>query len=117
VFDGVTVHYLSSRRGTSAGVIIAPSTSVGNELGFLFIRCTFTADAATPSNKIHLGRSWDSSGTTPTPNGQGVIRESVLAGYVDRDSPWTSAATSGREYSPDGNRFYEYCNSGDGAAP
>jgi len=117
VFDNVTVHYLSSRRGSSGGVVMAPSTSVGNELGFLFIHCTFTAESGSPSNAVHLGRSWDTSSTTPTPNGQGVIRESMLGGHVDRDSPWTAAATSGREYSASGNRFYEYCNSGTGAAP
>jgi pectinesterase len=117
VFDGVTVHYLSSRKGSNSGIIIAPSTSVGNELGFLFIRCTFTADSSAPANKVYLGRSWDTSSTTPTPNGQGVIRDSELGAHIDRDSPWTAAATSGRPYSANDNRFYEYCNSGPGASP
>jgi pectinesterase len=117
VLDGVTVHYLSSRRGSGSGITMAPSTSVANERGFLFIHCTFTADDAAPDNRIYLGRSWDTSSTTPTPNGQGVIRDSVLGAHVDRDSPWTAAATSGRAYSADGNRFYEYCNSGPGASP
>jgi len=117
VLDNVTVQYLTSRRGSSSGVIMAPSTSVANELGFLFIHCNFTAEDGTPSNKIFLGRSWDTSSTTPTPNGQGVIRESVIGAHIDRNSPWTAAATSGRAYSADGNRFYEYCNSGPGAGP
>lgn len=117
VFDGVTVHYLSSRRGTGSGILIAPSTSVDNSLGFLFIRSKFTADANAPANKAFLGRSWDTSSTTPTPNGQAVIRESTLGAHLDRDTPWTSAATSGRAYSASGNRFNEYCNSGPGAAP
>lgn len=63
------------------------------------------------------GRSWDASSTKPTPNGQAVIRESTLGGHVDRDTPWTSAATSARPYTASGNRFNEYCNSGPGAAP
>jgi len=117
VFDGVTVHYLSSRRGTGSGILIAPSTSVDNALGFLFIRSKFTADAAAPNDKAFLGRSWDTSSTKPTPNGQAVIRESTIGAHVDRDTPWTSAATSGRPYSASGNRFYEYCNNGPGAAP
>jgi pectinesterase len=117
VLDGTTIHYLSSRKGTGAGVIFAPSTSVSNDLGFLAIRCNFTADSAAPANKNHLGRSWDASSTTPTPNGQAVIRESTIAGHISKTAPWAAAATSGREYSATGNRFNEYCNSGPGAGP
>ena len=117
VIDGSEIHYLSSRRGAGAGVILAPSTSVDNSLGFLLIRCDFTADAMAPTNTNHLGRSWDSSGTTPTPNGQAVIRESSIGAYINRTAPWTAAATTGRPYSATGNRFNEYCNSGPGAGP
>ena len=117
VFDGCTLQYLSSRKGTGSGVYAAPSTSVGNDFGFLFIGCNFTADATAPSNKISLARSWDQSSTTPTPNGQAVVRESTLGGHINRTSPWAAAATSGRAYSATGNRFNEYCNGGPGAAP
>lgn len=117
VFDGCTLQYLSSRKGTGSGVYAAPSTSVGNDYGFLFIGCDFSADGTAPSNKISLARSWDQSSTTPTPNGQVVVRESTLGGHINKTSPWAAAATSGREYSATGNRFNEYCNSGPGAAP
>jgi pectinesterase len=117
VLEGSTIHYLSSRRGNSAGVILAPSTSVSNDLGFLVIRCTFTADAGAPSNTNHLGRSWDTSSTTPTPNGQAVIRDSTIGAFINKSAPWTAAATSGRAFSATGNRFHEYCNSGPGAGP
>jgi pectinesterase len=117
VIDGSTIQYLSSRRGTGAGVILAPSTSVANNLGFLIIRCNFTADAAAPKNVNHLGRSWDTSSTTPTPNGQAVIRESTIGAHINKAAPWAPAATSGRAYSATGNRFSEYCNSGPGAGP
>lgn len=117
VLDNTEVHYLSSRRGSSSGVIMAPSTSVDNAVGFLFLHCSFTADAGAPSGNISLGRSWDTSSTTPTPNGMGVIRESTLGAFVNRTAPWAAAATSGRAYSASGNRFYEYCNSGPGAKP
>jgi len=117
VLDGCTINYLSSRRGTSAGVIIAPSTSVANDHGFLLTGCNFTADGGAPQNTVHLGRSWDTGGTTPTPNGQAVIRESVIGGHIARAAPWTAAATSGRPYSASGNRFEEYCNSGPAAQP
>ncbi|HET9929316.1 MAG TPA: pectinesterase family protein, partial [Polyangiaceae bacterium] len=115
VFEDTTIHYLSSRKGTGAGVHFAPSTHVDNPYGFLAIGCTFDADGASPSNKISLGRSWDQSSTTPTPNGQLVIRESVLGAHIRKADPWTAAATSGRAYSASGNRFSEYCNSGPGA--
>jgi pectinesterase len=117
VVDGGTIHYLSSRKGTGSGVHFAPSTHVDNMYGFLAIHVTFNADASAPSNKISLGRSWDQSSTTPTPNGQAVIRESMLGAHIAQAAPWAAAATSGRAYSASGNRFYEYCNSGPGAGP
>jgi pectinesterase len=117
VIDGGTIHYLSSRKGTGSGVHFAPSTHVNNMYGFLAIHVNFTADASAPSNKISLGRSWDQSSTTPTPNGQATIRESMLGAHISQTAPWAAAATSGRAYSATGNRFYEYCNSGPGAGP
>jgi pectinesterase len=117
VIDGGEIRYLSSRKGTGSGVHFAPSTHVNNMYGFLAIRVNFTADSGAPSNKISLGRSWDQSSTTPTPNGQAVIRESTLGGHINKTAPWAAAATSGRAYSATGNRFDEYCNSGPGAGP
>ena len=117
VIDGGTIHYLASRKGTGSGVHFAPSTHVNNMYGFLAIRVNFTAESGAPSNKISLGRSWDQSSTTPTPNGQAVVRESTLGGHISKTAPWAAAATSGRAYSATGNRFDEYCNSGPGAGP
>ena len=117
VIDGGTIHYLSSRKGTGSGVHFAPSTHVNNMYGFLAIHVSFTADASAPSNKISLGRSWDQSSTTPTPNGQATVRESMLGAHINQTAPWAAAATSGRAYSATGNRFSEYCNSGPGAGP
>jgi pectinesterase len=117
VIDGSTINYLSSRKGTGSGVHLAPSTSVANNYGFLVVSSTFTGDAAAPANRISLGRSWDQSSTTPTPNGQAVVRDSILGAHINRSAPWAAAATSGRAFSATGNRFFEYCNSGPGAAP
>lgn len=115
VIDGSTLNYLSSRKGSGSGVYLAPSTHVDNPHGFLVIGCNFTSDAGAPSNKISLGRSWDQGSVTPTPNGQAVIRESVMGPHISKLAPWAAAATSGRAYSANGNRFFEYCNSGAGA--
>ena len=115
VIEGSTLNYLSSRKGSGSGVYLAPSTVVANDYGFLVIGCSFTADGTAPANKISLGRSWDQGGVTPTPNGQAVVRESMLGAHINKTAPWTAAATSGRAYSATGNRFFEYCNSGPGA--
>ena len=115
VIEGSTLNYLSSRKGSGSGVYLAPSTVVANDYGFLLIGCSFTADATAPANKISLGRSWDQGGVTPTPNGQAVIRESMLGAHISKTAPWAAAATSGRAYSATGNRFFEYCNSGPSA--
>ena len=117
VIDGGTIHYLSSRKGSGAGVHLAPSTRVANTYGFLVTGVSFTADASAPANKISLGRSWDQGSVTPTPNGQAVIRESNLGNHINKTSPWAAAATSSRAYSATGNRFNEYCNQGPGAGP
>lgn len=116
VIDGSTIHYLSSRKGSGAGIQLAPSTVVGNDHGYLVIGSNFTADSAAPANKVYLGRSWDEGSVTPTPNGQAVIRECTLGAHIRRADPWTAAATSGRAYGPN-NRFGEYCNAGPGASP
>lgn len=110
VIEGSTIHYLSSRKGTGSGIHLAPSTHVNHPYGFLLIACEFTADAAAPSDRIYLGRSWDTSSTTPVPNGQAVIRESLLGAHIRQSDPWAAAATSGRAYSAAGNRLQEYCN-------
>jgi pectinesterase len=117
VIDGGTIHYLSSRKGNGAGVHFAPSTHVDNPYGFLAIGVSFTADGSAPQNKISLGRSWDQSSTSPTPNGQAVVRDSTLGAHISKTAPWAAAATSGRAYSATGNRFNEYCNGGPGAGP
>ena len=117
VIDSSELHYLSSRKGSGSGVHLAPSTRVANPFGFLVTASKFTSDASAPSNTISLGRSWDQGGVSPTPNGQAVVRESVLGAHISKTAPWAPAATSGRAFSAAGNRFSEYCNSGPGAAP
>jgi len=104
-------------KGSGSGVYLAPSTRVANDYGFLVTASKFTSDANAPSNTISLGRSWDQGGVSPTPNGQAVVRESILGAHISKKAPWAAAATSGRAFSATGNRFSEYCNSGPGAGP
>jgi pectinesterase len=122
VMEDSEMHYTSLRKPTNAGRQIAPSTAAANKYGYLFNRCKFTADAATLTNKIYLGRSWDQNvssasdwNASSSPNGQAVIRESVLGAHIRLADPWAAAATSGRAYDSNTNRFFEYCNTGPGA--
>ena len=131
VLDGCTIRSLTSR--TANGVVLAPSTDSRNFFGILVTRSTFTADATAGASSTSLGRAWDESQVdVPTytanvqsgvfPNGQAVVRESTLGLHIQSTTPWRAAATTSRPYaSVDGavpaNRFYEFGNTGPGAAP
>jgi len=120
VFDGCTLNVLTARQGSKGGNVLAPSTAAANPYGFLVTRSTFTAAAGTPANLIALGRAWDEGVTcyTPgaSPNGQALVRESVLGAQLRTANPWSAAATTARPFSAAGNRLWEYQNSGPGAA-
>jgi pectinesterase len=117
VIDGSSINYLSSRKTSGGGACLAPSTRVSQNYGMLVINSQFTAEAGAIANKVSLGRSWDEGGITPTPNGQAVVRETVLGAHIRKVDPWAAAATSSRAFSATGNRFSEYCNSGVGSGP
>lgn len=110
VIEKSTIVYLASRKGTNSSTIMAPSTHVDQKYGFLVTNSEFTAEENAANDRIYLGRSWDTSSTTPTPNGQALVRGSLLGPHVRTVDPWAAAATSGREFSVEGNRFAEYCN-------
>ena len=118
VFDGCTVKYLKGRKG-NGGNHIAPATAAGNTYGFLFVNSRFTHDGAS-GNSVSIGRSWDEGVSTGmyragvSPNGQAVIRQSTMDGHLKLQAPW-GASTSGRAFSPSGNRFREYLNTGAGS--
>ncbi|MET0424636.1 MAG: putative acyl-CoA thioester hydrolase [Actinoplanes sp.] len=96
---------LVSSRKASGGVIFAPNTAPRYPYGFLVRRSLITADdgyRAAPTG--FLGRAWDqgasATGYLPgvTPNGQLVIRDSVLGpGFVEA-GPWAPAATTARPF-------------------
>jgi pectinesterase len=115
VFDGCTITYVSGRKLDSTH--LAPSTEGANPFGFLVINSKILGDSGMPTTgTTTLGRSWDdSSGTAP--NGQLVIRETQIGAHVKVAAPWAAAATTSRAFSADGNRLYEFQNTGPGAAP
>ncbi|HVY38426.1 MAG TPA: pectinesterase family protein [Polyangia bacterium] len=120
VFDGCTLNMLTARQGTKGGNYLAPSTAPGNPYGFLVTGSTFTAAPGTPANLIALGRAWDESVTCympgVSPNGQALIRDSVLGPQIRVANPWSPAATTSRPFSAEGNRLWELHDTGPGAA-
>jgi pectinesterase len=132
VLDGCEIKYLTGRVAAGSGNVVAPSTDARNGYGILVIHSHLTAEAA-PVGTAYLGRAWDEGAGDLTgyatavatgiyPNGQVLIRESMLDAQVRPVDPWRSAATTDRPYSSTAgtypaNRLYEYNNTGPGSAP
>lgn len=132
VFTHTRFHLVSTRKD-SGGVIFAPNTAPRYPYGFLVTHSLITADEgyrAAPTG--FLGRAWDqgagATGYIPgsTPNGQLVIRDSVLGEGFRPAAPWAPAATTARPFTArtdeardlndvDHNRLWEHANHGPGA--
>jgi pectinesterase len=104
VFDRCRFRLVSSRK-TSGGVIFAPDTTAAFPYGFLVTRSRIEADDGYRNAPTgFLGRAWDqgasATGYQPgtTPNGQLVLRDSVVGRGFARDAPWAPAATTGRPF-------------------
>jgi pectinesterase len=104
VFERDEFRLVSSRK-PAGGVIFAPSTAAANRFGFLVQYSLITADAAYVAAPTgHLGRAWDqgagSTGYLPgvSPNGQLVIRASLIGPGFNATAPWAPAATTGRPF-------------------
>jgi pectinesterase len=109
VFEGCEFHVVSSRRRPpeAIGVVFAPDTLPDNPRGFLALGCRFTADSGYGAEgfRAALGRPWDqgtsASGYLPgsSPDGQLVIRDSLVSPSYNIEAPWfVEAATSGRRH-------------------
>ncbi|MCC8627367.1 putative acyl-CoA thioester hydrolase [Xanthomonas vesicatoria] len=128
VFDNANIRSTGARLGANrGGYVFAPSTRPGSAHGFLAINSNFVSLSGSPDNQTYLGRAWDEgvgnlsayvNGTSP--NGQVTVRNSTLGSHIRKAAPW-NASTASRPYCSSGcthsaNRFYEYGNSGAGAA-
>ena len=132
VLDGCEIKYLATRVATGSGNVVAPSTDARHPYGILVIHSRLTAEAAA-AGTAYLGRSWDEGAgdlagyaaavtTGVYPNGQALIRDSVLDAQIRPVDPWRPAATTNRPYSSTAgtypaNRLYEYNNTGPGSVP
>jgi pectinesterase len=129
VFDGSQIKFVTTRRST--GNIVAPSTNSRNPFGILISGGTFTATSGTATSAVTLGRTWDEGQvdlktyaanikTGVFPNGQALIRDSVVPTFVNATTPWAAAATTSRKFSSTSwsdsngtypaNKLYEYNN-------
>jgi pectinesterase len=106
-FDRCRIHALDRGSAPNNGYVTAPSTSITNPHGLLFVACAFTSDA--PAASVHLGRPWHPS-NDPNAIGQTIIRDSWLGAHVG-PAPWSDFGT----WSWRDARFAEYHNRGPGA--
>lgn len=121
VVDDSTILSRAARRaGGEGGYVLAPSTSVHTALGFLVNNSRLVSEAGVRAGSIALGRAWDQGVPKGTwqqgvsPNGQAVVRDSVLGSHV---GAW-AASTSRRPFSASGeqaNRMWEWSNHAPGA--
>jgi pectinesterase len=129
VFDASQIKFITTRRST--GNIVAPSTDSRNPFGILISGGSFTATSGTANNAVTLGRAWDEGQvnlatyaanikTGVFPNGQTLIRDSVVRAHINATTPWAAAATTSRKFSSTSwsdsngtypaNKLYEYNN-------
>lgn len=116
VVDDSTILSRAGRRAAGeGGHVLAPSTAPGTALGILVHNSRLIGEAGLRPGTISLGRAWDQgvakgawqSGTSP--NGQAVVRDSLLGAHI---GPW-APSTSRRPFSPSGeqaNRMLEWRN-------
>lgn len=116
VIDDSTIVSRAGRRVPgNGGHMLAPSTSPARALGFLVNNSRLISEAGLRSGSISLGRAWDQGVARGawvkevSPNGQALVRDSVLGAHV---GPW-AASTSRRPFNATGaqaNRLLEFGN-------
>jgi pectin methylesterase-like acyl-CoA thioesterase/pectate lyase len=126
VVEGSTIlNRGNRRRPPNGGHVLAPSTPAGVKLGFLVTRSRFLAEPGTPLANISLGRAWDEGVPRGqwqpgnSPNGQALIRDSLLGPHLALQAPW-AASTSRRPFTasgPQAARMAEFNNTVLGGDP
>jgi pectin methylesterase-like acyl-CoA thioesterase/pectate lyase len=119
VIDDSTVQSRGGRRQPpNGGHVLAPSTPAGVALGFLVTRSRLLAEPGALLGSVSLGRAWDEGVARGawqpgvSPNGQALVRDSLLGPHVALHAPW-AASTSRRPFSGSGtqaNRMAEFGN-------
>ncbi len=115
VDDSTILSRVGRRAAGEGGHVLAPSTAAPTRLGMLVTNSRWISEAGLRPGSVSLGRAWDAGiakGTwqkAVSPNGQAVVRNSVLGSHI---GPW-AASTSRRPFSATGeqaNRLLEWRN-------
>lgn len=103
VFDNCRI----DSRDKDGGCITAPSTLAQTPHGLVFLNCDVTGR----SSGVWLGRPWHPSSSTQYIRSSAVYINCNLGSHINRNG-WTSMGNT----QPQTERFYEYGNTGPGAA-
>lgn len=116
VVDNSTILSRAGRRVPgNGGHILAPSTAPSTRWGFLVYRSRLISEDGLRPGSISLGRAWDQGvgkgawQKSVSPNGQALVRDSVIGSHV---GPW-AISTSRRPFTASGdqaNRMWEWNN-------
>lgn len=106
VIEDSIIHSLDRGSESNNGYVVAPSTLLTDDYGFLIQNSVFTSDAA--PNTVYLGRPWPAGGN-PLAIGSALIRNSELGDHI-RSEGWSQM--SGLD--PLDARLFEYENYGPG---
>lgn len=112
VFENCTIFAKVNRSkeeidNGKGGYICAPSTSLAQKYGFLFVGCKLDTDY--PEDRIYLGRPWH-PGADPYAAGCAVFRECEMSEGIKGEG-WSDMGG----YLVSNARLYEYKNFGPGA--
>ena len=120
VVDNSTILSRFGRRAAgNGGHILAPSTAARTELGILVHNSRLISESGLRDGSISLGRAWDQGiakgawRKDASPNGQAVVRNSVLGRHI---GPW-AASTSRRPFTPSGEQANRMWESGNTSVP
>lgn len=120
-------HGKDFEAGEIQGHISAPSTSIKNDYGIVFIDCRLLREEGVPDHSHSLGRPWHP--TTNFPDGRYADPEAIgYAAYINCHmdnhiipQAWASMSgtardgTKSRIFTPAESRFYEYNSGGPGS--
>lgn len=116
VLDDCTIVSRTGRRiANAAGYVLAPSTAHSTPLGILVANSRLMGESGLAAGSVALGRAWDQGvpkgawQKNASPNGQAVVRDSMLDTHL---GPW-GTSTSRRPFQSAGdaaNRFAEWRN-------
>lgn len=110
--DSLILSRAGRRAPGHGGHILAPSTAAATPLGILVHNSRLLAEEGVAPGSISLGRAWDHGVAkgewkeSVSPNGQALVRNSVLGPHI---GGW-AASTSRRPFSAQQNRFSEFDN-------